>query len=213
MTVRRYTPLSGIALVALIVLAVALGGSTPGGTDAGAKVAAYYDAHQARMVVISFLFTAAGLLAILFASAVARALGAGDDGHAGIWDRVLLGGGVLFASALGVVGAMNFAIADSPNKVSHSALQAINLMLNDSWVFWNAALGVLMLGAAGVSLATGRQARWIGCVALVLGIALFIPFADFFSFLASGLWIIGTSVQLYRREQRRPGRAAAPSLA
>jgi hypothetical protein len=211
-TVRRFAPLSGILGVALIILAVALGGSTPGGTATGGKVAAYYDAHQARLFVVSFVFTVAAMLVVLFASVLGRALAPVQEHGLWFWDRMLLGGGALFAAALGIVSALNLAISDSPTKVSTSALQALNLLLNDSWVFWNAALGIFMLGVAGAWLTTARHLRWPGWVALVLGIALFIPFADFFAFLASGIWIIGVSVLLYRRQQL-PTQAAAPSLA
>ena len=114
----------------------------------------------------------------------------------------------MFASSLGFVGAANVALADSPTKVSAPALQALNLLLNDSWVFWNAALGVFMLGSAGACLTSGASYRWLGRIAIVLGIALFIPFADFFALLASGLWIIGATVVLTRRGGvPAPGRA------
>jgi hypothetical protein len=197
MTVRKLVPFSGIALVALIAISVVLGGSTPSSTADGAKVASYYDAHQARLFVVSLIFGLAALAAVLFASWLARSLRS-DDGTS-VWDRVLLGGGVMFASALGFVGAVNFAIADSPKKVSAPALQALNLLVNDSWVFWNAALGVFMLGAAGACLTSAAGYRWLGRIAIVLGIALFIPFADFFALLASALWIIAATVVLARR--------------
>lgn len=197
MTVRKLLPCSGIALVVLIALSVVFGGSTPSSTADGAKVASYYDTHQARMVAVSLIFGLAALTAVLFASWLARSLRT-DDGTS-VWDRVLLGGGVMFASALGFVGAANFALADSPKKVSAPALQALNLLLNDSWVFWNAALGVFMLGAAGVCLTSAAPHRWLGRIAIVLGVALFIPFADFFALLASGLWIIAATVVLSRR--------------
>ena len=58
-----------------------------------------------------------------------------------------------------------------------------------------------MLGAAGWLV--GRPGRYsgLGWVALVLGIGAFIPFVDFFALLLSLLWIIVTSVMLYRAPQ------------
>jgi hypothetical protein len=197
MTLRKLLPCSGIALVLLIAVSVVLGGSTPSSTADGTKVASYYDQHQARLVVISFIFGLAAFAAVLFASSLARSLRS-DEGTS-VWDRVLVGGGVMFAGALGFVGAANFAIADSPKKVSAPALQALNLLLNDSWVYWNAALGVFMLGAAGACLASAAGYRWLGRIAIVLGIALFIPFADFFALLGSGLWIIAATILIARR--------------
>ena len=83
-----------------------------------------------------------------------------------------------------------------------------------TWMALCAGLGVLMLGAAGSLLA-----QWVAPVrawiALVAGIALFIPFAYFIALIVSGLWIIATSISLYRRTSSRSDAATrlAPSRA
>jgi hypothetical protein len=203
---RRFLPLSGVVLVVLIVAAVLLGGSSPpSNTASGAEVADYYDAHQARMFVVSLLFPAAGLFAVTFAAAVGRALGSAEP----VWERVLHAGGVVFATALGLVGALTFALADSPTKISEQSLQALNLLQSDLWIFWNAAMGIFMLGAAASWLASPHGRRPLGWVALVLGVALFFPFADFFAFLASGLWIVVASLLLFGGERAPAYRPAA----
>ena len=71
-------------------------------------------------------------------------------------------------------------------------------------MFFNTAFGVMRLGAAGVIL-SGAAPRWLGWSALVLGIAIFIPFVDFFALLATLLWIVVASVALSRSE-------AAPAI-
>jgi hypothetical protein len=70
----------------------------------------------------------------------------------------------------------------------------------DNWILFNSAVGVFMLGAAGTLLSARTSAgyRRLGWVALILGIVAFIPFADFFGLLISGLWIIATSIMLSR---------------
>jgi hypothetical protein len=65
-------------------------------------------------------------------------------------------------------------------------------------VAFNAGLGVLMLGA-GASLLASKTNRVLGWIALVAGIALFIPFADFVALIVTGLWLIWTSITLFRR--------------
>jgi hypothetical protein len=62
-----------------------------------------------------------------------------------------------------------------------------------------------MLGAAG-SLLAHRVSPVRGWVAPAAGIALFIPGADFIALIASGLWIIATSIILFQRD-----RAVAPT--
>ena len=83
--------------------------------------------------------------------------------------------------------------------VSTGALQSLAALDEHSWVAFNSGLGVMMLGAAGTLLAS-RTHRVLGWIALVAGIALFVPFADFVGLIVSGLWIITTSVQLYRSQ-------------
>jgi hypothetical protein len=77
----------------------------------------------------------------------------------------------------------------------------LNLLDGNFWVAANPALGVMMLGAAGWLL--GRVGRYnaLGWVALILGIGLFIPFVDFIALLLSLLWIMVTSVLVYRLPQ------------
>jgi hypothetical protein len=200
MEIRKLLPLSGIVFVGLVILAVLLGGSTPGSTATGEEVASYYDAHSTRLGIESFVLAASGLFAVIFGATLGRSLRAADEGARSIWERVLVAGGALVAAAAVFVATINFALADNPTKVSASALQALNLLTNDTWLLFNSALGVLMLGAAGSWLTSARRDRWLGWVALGLGIALFIPFADFFALLASGLWIIFASVVLFRAE-------------
>jgi hypothetical protein len=56
-----------------------------------------------------------------------------------------------------------------------------------------------MLAAAGAALTVARLLpRWLGWAALVLGVALFIPFADFFALLLTLIWILVVSVMLGR---------------
>jgi hypothetical protein len=57
----------------------------------------------------------------------------------------------------------------------------------------------MTLAAAGSLLPHAGAYRRLGWAALVLGIALFIPFADFVALLLTGVWIVVTSVRLFRQ--------------
>ena len=205
MTWRRWLPLSGIVFVVLVVLAVLLGGSTPGTEDPGSKVLSFYNDHQNRQVLVSFIFAATVPFVVIFASVAAQRWGGGGAGAgARVWPLVFVGGSVLLAGMILVVSTVHFSLADgADNGVAAGGLQALNLIDNNFWVGANAAFGVMMLGAAGTLLLVPlRGARWLGWIALVLGIALFIPFADFFALLASLLWILVASVILFRGTER-----------
>ena len=90
---------------------------------------------------------------------------------------------MLAAAAVVLVAAINIALADDPTKVSASTLQ------------------------------TPHGFRWLRWFALMLGIALLYPFADSFALLASGVWIIVTSIVLFgERAAERHGLAQTAVL-
>ena len=95
---------------------------------------------------------------------------------------------------------LHIALTQTANNsgVSGSALQALAGLDESSWVAFNSGMGVMMLGAAGTLLARKAYPA-LGWVALVAGIALFLPLADFFALAISGLWITTASILLFRR--------------
>ncbi len=206
----RLLALSGVVAVALIVIAwVGLGGDTPTSEDSGATINAFYDSHMAREFIAAFVLAAAAPFLVIFAVSLALALWPAGGSERALWQYVLIAGGAIAGLAFAFTGLLLFALTDAADQdvFSDAGLQALNVLSSDSWVASNAALGVMMLGAAG-SLFARRASKVLAWIALVCGIASFIPFADFAALIISGLWIIWVSVQLYRR-----GAAFAPAIA
>ncbi len=213
MDVKRFLPLGGIAAVAAVLFAIAvLGGNTPDNDASGAQVSAYYDAHGAREIAAAFLLAASAPLLVIFGASLAGALWPTEVARPPISELVLLAGSALAAGAFVMVGLLTFALVDIPAKSGADALQALNVLDNDAWVAFNSGLGVMMLGAGGSLLARMRLYRRLGWVALALGIALFIPVVDFVALLLTGVWILVTSVMLFR-ERAEDRYAVAPRMA
>jgi hypothetical protein len=186
--------LSGLAFVALVVATLVIGGSTPGTGDSADEVAAFYDDNQLRQFIVSFLFAATVPLLVLFAVGLAERQGAG-----GPWGQVTIAGAILAGSAILATAAIHFALLSAvDNDVATQAVPALNALDGSTWVAFNAGFGVMMLGAAGMLLNAGAR-RWLGWIAMVLGIALFVPFADFFALLGTLAWIVVTSAMLAHR--------------
>ena len=203
MDVRRLLPLSGIVFVALIVVGVvALGGDTPDSDASAAEVSAFYGDEVVRQGIAAVLLAAAAPFVVFFASALAARLGLnGGHQHRPVWKRVVLAGSAITASATVVAALIHFALSDGADQnVSPVALQALNVLDGKVWLPFNSGLGVMMLGAAGLLLTETPLPRWLGWIALILGIALFIPYAEvsFFALVVTLLWIIVASVMLYR---------------
>jgi hypothetical protein len=197
----RLLPLSGAGFVVLIVVALAgLSGDTPGAEDSAATIGKFYDAHHAREVASSLVVAAATPLLVLFGISLAFALWPSDGSRRPFW-QVVLGAGSALAGATWLIAAViHFAVTDAANQsgMPGGALQALNVLDANTWIAFNGGLGVLMLGAGGAMLAR-KTHPVLGWIALVAGIVLFVPFADFPALIVSGLWIIVTSIQLYRQ--------------
>jgi hypothetical protein len=196
----RLLALSGAAGVAVIVVSiVALGGDTPNGDDSPGAIHRYYDAHELRQSAAAWVLALAAPLLAIFAAQLAARLGPGVDGSARRpWQTLLTAGGV--AAGLGFLAAafVHFALTEAANDgVTGGGLKALCELDANSWVSFNGGLGLLMLGAAGALLTVRRS--FFAWSALVLGVALYIPFASFPALILSGVWLIATSVQLYRR--------------
>jgi hypothetical protein len=203
MDTRRVLPLSGVAFVVLALVAVVgLGGDTPESDASASEVFRFYDDHAVREGIAAFVLALAVPFLVFFAVSLATALWPEGADRPPVWHYVLIGGGLLTGAALLIAAAVVFSLADgADNKISMDALQGLNTLDANTWVAFNAGFGVMMLGAAGCMIPRVRAAlpAWLGWTALVLGIALFIPFADFVALILTLLWIIAVSIMLFRR--------------
>jgi hypothetical protein len=191
--------LSGIAFVVLVVLSVvAIGGGTPDAGAPGNELARFYDGNALRQGISAFVLAAATPLIVFFGIGIATSVGSRRAGGMSGWAYVLLSGTILVAGSVLVSAFVHFALANGGDEgVSPTALEALNSLDGNTWMVFNPAFGVMMLGAAGVFLSV-RVRRWVGWSALCLGIAAFVPFADFFALLGTLLWIAVTSIVLAR---------------
>lgn len=213
MKTKNLLPLSGIAFVILVAASVAASLATgiPDGRASPAEIAAYYDEHGWLQFAVSFVFAASVPFLVLFAISIAAARPAAAERPL-VWERLLLGGSVVSGAVILVISLVNLALVDGAwNDASPVALETLNMLIGSVWVAHNAAFGVMMLGAAGTLLAQPRL-NALGWTALVLGIALFIPVADFFALLLMGGWVIAAAVGLSRRPERHQVAQAAPSV-
>jgi hypothetical protein len=210
----RLVALSGVAFVLLSVLAIVVtGGNTPEGDASAAKVTSFYQQHHAREVAAAFVLAAAVPFVVLFGAALATAFSPRQGTRVRVWELVLFGGSILTGAAWLVNALIHFVLADGAHQgLSAEVLRGVNMLDANVWVAFNSALGVMMLGAAGSLTPQIGGYRRMGWIALVLGIALFIPYADFFALVVSGVWIIATSIMLSRTGRERRF-ASAPQAA
>jgi hypothetical protein len=196
----RYALLGGAVAVLLLVGAVVVIGSGPESTAAGEEVARTYAGEEVTQALAAFALVAAAPFLLVFALALA---GIGATGvRPSLWERLTVAGGAVVATLLLVAGWIHLALVDVADDAAPEALQALNAADATLWLPFNAALGILLLGAAGTLLGRRLLPSWIGWVAVVLGVALFFPYAGFFALLVTLLWIPLVGVLLFTRLRR-----------
>jgi hypothetical protein len=202
MDAKRLTALAGVAFVAVWLVALfGFGGtdSPEGGASAG-EVVSFYEQHLWQQATVAFLLAASVPFLLLFAATVARAW-SGREAAGGrfLARQLVVGGSILAGGAVLMLAVVHFSLANGADEgVSQAALQTLNVLDANFWVAFNAGLGTMLLGAAGLAIPEARSPTWLGWAALVLGIALFVPFADFFALLLTAVWIVVASVTLSR---------------
>jgi hypothetical protein len=203
--------LSGVVFVILAVVAVvAVGGDTPQNDASAAKVAAFYHAHQDRQMLAAFIFAASIPFLAIFGASLALAVWPLQPRGRRVWPILVAGGALISAASFTTAAFVHFALADGGDKLAATTLQALNVLDSDSWLVWNSSLGVMMLGAGGSLIVCSRGYRVMGWLALLAGVVLFIPFADFPALLVTLIWNVVASVMLFRRV---PTTAAEPEPA
>jgi hypothetical protein len=213
MQAGKLSALSGLAFVALVLVAIiGLSGSTPG-TDASAeKLASFYADNDVRQFVTSFVLATAAPFLVVFGVGLVDTWGRAGSGPVTTWGFVLLAGTILAAGAVLLTAFVHLALSDAAEVGdTPTALQALNSLDGNTWMVFNPAFGIMLLGVAGTRLSAGVR-RWHVWIPLALGVALFIPFADFFALLATLLWIVVTSIVLARGGSR-VAYVAAPGTA
>jgi hypothetical protein len=202
----RLAPLTGLVFVVLTVIGIFASHSTPNSDASGARVIAFYEAHHSAQsandivltfAFIFFLFFAGSLRAYLRRTPVVEALAA-----------LVLAGAVLMTVGFTLFNGIDFSLADVPSKLSPSAAQALNLLDND--LFMPVFAGACVFGiSSGLAILRGaRLPKWLGWVAIVIGIASASP-AFFFALIALLVWTVVVSILIYTRS----GTATQPPVA
>ena len=203
---KRLLPLSGVVFVALVAVSfAALAGNTPGGNASAAKVTSFYLAHNGAQTAAAYVLAAGvGFLALFAATAWRHA-------DAGIWRLLFITGAATAAAGFLAASTLHLALSEGVHHhIAPAAAQALNELDTYDYLPFSIGIAIMLLGAAGLGIPQHGLERVLGWSALVLGIGAFTP-AGFFTFLASGAWIVIASIALTLAAEPKP--ASAPMRA
>ena len=193
---RLTAPLTGLLFVGLTLAGVAMSNNTPSSDASGTSVIAFYEAHRNSQRVSDILLVFASLFLVFFAGSLRGYLRRKPAAEAA--SALVPVGAALLAVGLTVVSGIDYALADVPSHLGAGAAQALNVLDND--VFFTVLVGGGVFGiASAVAILRGATLpKWLGWVAVVLGIAMMTP-AFWLAGIVLFVWVLIVSTLIYLR--------------
>ncbi len=208
LTVRQLGALAGIASIVLFIVAGAVEGNEPKLTATAAKITSFYTSHHSQVLIGDLLIAVSAILLIVWAAVLAGELHAvGRHAAAGaLLATVAARGAVAVVASAIEIGLDQAAVRSTDPGFMHGASLVDAYVGNLSFLFLAAAAASLALGARGIFSA---WYQWftglVGLLAILIGISVklsgfFSPASggEIFSALAIFVWVLVTSVMLWR---------------
>lgn len=196
---KWFPPFTGIVFVGIAIVVTILIGQGQDATDKTAlQIAQHYQDHETKESIAGILIGFAAIFILYFGGWIRRVL-KDAEGPDGILSAVAFGGAVVFSAGAAVAASIHLALPDLADDINPIALQAINGIDFDMFVFFPVGLGTLVL-ATGISvLRHGAMPRWLGWVSVVLGV-LFVSPVFWIVFFIGPVWFLIVSIWGIRRE-------------
>ncbi len=212
MSANRLAALTGLAFIVLAVLGAIIMGEPPDpADDTPVEIIAFYKSNDTEIWISAFMSALAATAFVFFAGYLGKVLrAASGPGH--MLSSVVLAGATIVALAAALDATINIALVEAVDDIQPAAVQSLSALWSNDWIPFVVGSTVFML-AAGLSIVRhGGLPKWMGWVAIVLGVVSATP-AGFVGFLGAGLWIAIASVMLFLRadEPDAPGAVPPPA--
>ena len=196
-------PLTGVAFVVLVIIGFAIGGEPPEFDSPAGELVDHYVDNKNKAMVGALLEGIAATLFVFFGGYVRRVLRAAE-GERGMLSAIAFAGTIIFAVGLAIDATITMALAESAEDVDPSAVQALVALFQNDYMPFAVGLQVFLLAMGLVAVRTGAIPKWIGWIAILLGVIAVTPIG-FAAFIGSGILVLVLGVVLTMRE-----RAAQP---
>jgi hypothetical protein len=192
----RFVPLTGVVVVALLVVSAFLPGSMPSSSASGVQIIAYAKAHQNSLNASAFLIGLSLFFGLIFYGQLSGYVRSSPKGER--LATISFGGAVLFAAGGGVAGGTSLALADSPQKLDPAAAQALYALMRDLPMILFVGVGVLMFAAGLAIVRSQLLPRWLGYAGIILGVITLLPLG-FLALVIGAVWTLAASVAMMLR--------------
>jgi hypothetical protein len=193
----KLAPLTGLLFVALTLVSIFTGGETPAANARPAKVIAYYTTHASKVETSAILIALAFVVLVLFAGTLRSYLRRAPAAE-GPSALVPVGAGLMAIGAWSVA-AIEYGLAHNLSALGTQTAQTLSLLSNELFIPVLGGTFVFMF-CAGLAIVRGAPLpKWLGWVAIVLGILMLVPPVGFFALILALIWIIIASILIYQR--------------
>ena len=204
-------PLTGIAFILLIVASFLFAGEEPPSADEEAQeIVDFYLDNDTALMVSAFLGTVAGTALIFFFAYVSKLLRAAR-GEGGVLPTLVVVGAAIVGIGAAIDGTITFAMVEAADDIEPESVRTLQALWDNDFLPFVLGMQVLWV-ALGISLVKSDVLpKWLGWVALAIGVIAFAGPASFFALPLGGLWIIVASIMLTMRTRGGSGPAPAPT--
>ena len=206
-------PLTGVLFVILVILSFTIGGEPPDHEEPVQEIVDHYVDNKDSVQFGAFLSALAGASFIFFFGYLRKVLRAAE-GENGMLSLLAVIGAAIVATGAAIDGTISFALAeaadDVPDEVDPVAIQALQVLWDNDFLPFALGSFVLLIATGASIVRHGALPKWLGWVALVLGILSVTP-VGFFAFLVVAVWILVLSVMLMMRARSGPAPAVPPT--
>jgi hypothetical protein len=206
---ERFAPLTGIGFVVLVIVAVIVGGETPGADDGIVKVVNYWKDNQDQAIA-SAIIAAISTVFLLWFAGVLRAVLALAEGPPARLANTAFGGAIVGAMGWLLLIGFTFVAADTADDVAPQVTQAMSVLQADFFFPLSVGFAVFLLASGLALVRTAALPAWVGWSALVLGVVSVTP-VGFFAILAMLVWIVVVSVMLFMATPAAPAQTTLPT--
>jgi hypothetical protein len=212
---QRWTALSGIVFVVLMLAGASLVTDVPAADASGQEIAGYLadGGKHTRNLVGAYLWVLGGLAFLGFVSGLRTVLRRAE-GEPGTLSNLVFGAGVVFTAVWSVsaaaLAAVAYAVEFSDAPVSNPDVVRVLPQLGSLLLLIGGGFaGILLLVATSMlTFRTGVLPRWLAWFGILVAVSLVfdVTYMNIIPLLA---WVVGASIVLLRR-QEETATAAAP---
>ena len=210
---KSWVPLSGVAFVLLVIIGGIIGGEPPSVEDPVQEIVDHYVDNKDEIMIGSLVAMIGVFFFLVFASYlrnVLRNVQRAGEHEGGLLPNVAFAGAIILAVGGAIDSMIYIALAEAADDIEPSSVQALQALWDNDWAPFVLGSGTFLL-ASGLSIVHhGSLPKWLGWIAIVLGVLAFTP-VGFVAFIGGALWILIASIVMAMRARGdASGTSAAP---